>query len=216
MDVTQNVVTRFYHAGKVIARPKHVSIAFIGGGRGEAGGGGGLQPPTFFMGCRTSYFILPVLKIIFIILGRGFTSNDASKENNRIIFYGFIKAELSTYWKSNYRADEWGGGLIKMEWPISFSAPPPPTFYFAPPRLGLHPTEQNSRWLAILQLLWFCNSFDFEIESDCIMRKCRFQICMLRQQDPATVAHKCHGKIIFINMAVAKMILPSKTEGCHA
>ena len=50
MDVTQNVVTRFYHAGKVIARPKHVSIAFIGGGRGEAGGGGGPSASHFFYG----------------------------------------------------------------------------------------------------------------------------------------------------------------------
>lgn len=38
MEVTQNVVTRFYNAGKVIARPQHISIVFIGGGSGEAGG----------------------------------------------------------------------------------------------------------------------------------------------------------------------------------
>lgn len=39
MEVTQNVVTWFYNAGKVIVRTPHLTIAFIGGGNGEAGGG---------------------------------------------------------------------------------------------------------------------------------------------------------------------------------
>ena len=51
---------------------------------------------TLFMGCRTSYFILPVLQIIFIIVGRGFTCNDASKENNRIIF-NFMASSKQSY-----------------------------------------------------------------------------------------------------------------------
>ena len=42
---------------------------------------------TVCLGCRKSYFILPVLQILFInvIVGTGFTCENASKENNRII-----------------------------------------------------------------------------------------------------------------------------------
>ena len=42
--------------------------------------------------------ILPVLQIYFkIIVDRGFIGENASKDNNRIICYGFMKAKLSTY-----------------------------------------------------------------------------------------------------------------------
>ena len=54
--------------------------------------------------------------------------NNASKGNDQIIFYGFILAKLSTYWKwncSGWRGGGEVGGLIKMECPILFSAPPP-------------------------------------------------------------------------------------------
>ena len=46
---------------------------------------------TGCLGCRTSFFILPVLQILFIIVDRGFTSNNGSKENNRIIFMASSK-----------------------------------------------------------------------------------------------------------------------------
>ena len=59
------------------------------------------------------------LIIFFLIVGRGFTSKNASKENNRIIFYGLIKAKLSTNWKRATKQqrvkEEFGGkGVIKM------------------------------------------------------------------------------------------------------
>ena len=63
-------------------------------------------------------------KFYLSFVDRGFTSKNASKENNRIIlfFYGFMKAKLSTYWKRNrswwsriWGVGEWDGGkLIKM------------------------------------------------------------------------------------------------------
>ena len=46
--------------------------------------------PEMFRQCVEFYLLM---------VGSGFTSNDASKENNRIIFYGFMKAKLSTYFE---------------------------------------------------------------------------------------------------------------------
>ena len=47
--------------------------------------------------CRLSYELFH--KFYLSMVGSGFTSNDAYKENNRIIFYGFMKAKLSTYFE---------------------------------------------------------------------------------------------------------------------
>ena len=72
---------------------------------------------------------------IIIIVGRDFTSNNASKENNSSILL------LNHFTKLQRMKGKLGGGgglwLIKMECPILFSAPPPPTFYFSLPPLLL-------------------------------------------------------------------------------
>lgn len=54
---------------------------------------------TVYLGCRMRYSILPVFKFYLLIVGTGFTSNNACKENDQLIFYGFIKAKLSIYCK---------------------------------------------------------------------------------------------------------------------
>ena len=74
-----------------------------------------------------SYFILPVLQILLITVGRSFTSNNACKEWKRIIFY---QREAVNILEIKTAADEgelrgWrlirmlvGGRLIKMECPF--------------------------------------------------------------------------------------------------
>ena len=48
----------------------------------------GLSYELFYSAGLTNFFLS--------IVGRGLTSNNASKENNGVIFYGCIKAKLST------------------------------------------------------------------------------------------------------------------------
>ena len=86
----------------------------------------------FYLGFRIRYFILPVLQILFIniIVGRSFTSKNASKENNRTILWlhqseavNILKIKLQ---RMKLEIGEGGrdkdvGGLIKMECPTLFS-----------------------------------------------------------------------------------------------
>ena len=46
-----------------------------------------------------AWFVLWII-LLWSIVGRRFTSNNASKQNNKIIFsYGFFKVKLSACWK---------------------------------------------------------------------------------------------------------------------
>ena len=60
-----------------------------------------------------------------MIVGRGFTSNNASKENNRIFYYACIRAKLLKMKLQRMNGELGEGGEIK----IIFSSP---TFCFAP------------------------------------------------------------------------------------
>ena len=79
--------------------------------------------------CRSNKFYLS-------IFGRSFTSNNASKENNRIILRNYRE----------WRGWGWWSGVIKMECPIFFFSPPfppNPNFSFAPSSLR---TQQDTSW----------------------------------------------------------------------
>ena len=73
--------------------------------------------------CRSNKFYLS-------IFGRSFTSNNASKENNRIILRNY--REWRGGWRGSWRGWGWWGGVIKMECPIFFqpSLPPQSQFFF--------------------------------------------------------------------------------------
>ena len=112
-------------------------------------------------------------KFYLSTVGRGFTSNNASKENNRIIFPALTKPTCQ-HIENETAADEAGGGggggvggtaageigglgvlikmlegvLIKTECPILFRAPPTPptsTFCFAPSPLKLNIQTQAGK-----------------------------------------------------------------------
>ena len=91
-----------------------------------------------------SDFILPVLQFYLLIVGRSFSSNNASKENNRIIFLRLHQSKASNILKIKTAADEgevggegrlvrmWGGADKTGMSNFIFSTP---TFYFSPPPL---------------------------------------------------------------------------------
>ena len=76
------------------------------------------QVQTVCLGSRMSYFILPVLQILFIniIVARGFTSKNASKEINPIIFRFHQSEAVSTLKMKLYRMKGklGGGGAYKI------------------------------------------------------------------------------------------------------